>query len=131
MPIEWSLNQEDIDTMGDEIELKLAHLIINNVIFCNNGWFYGEQSIPWKTDAISLHVNCNDLFAWGCADSEDITFSELSELYDMWRKDPDYGTDIWCIKKRKKMPQAPVEKMIREAGVWDLDCMNLERNPTS
>lgn len=104
-----------------EIEHKLAHLILENEIFCNNGWWYDEEGIGWKKDSISLHVNCNDVFGWGCADAEDITHDEIHELYKMWKTDPLYGTAAWCIKKRKSMPQSPVEKNIRKAGIWNLE----------
>lgn len=104
----------------DDIETKLAHLLIKGVIFCNNGWWYEKEGIPWKEDAISLHVNCNDVFAWGCADAEDITHDEIHDLYEMWKKDPNYGSAAWCIKKRKQMPQGPLEDIINEEGIWNL-----------
>jgi len=46
----------------------------------------------------------------------------------MWEKDPDWGVAVWCIGRRKQMPQKPIEKSIREAGVWDLDSMGLASN---
>ena len=30
--------------------------------------------------------------------------------------------------KRNQMPQAPVEKAIRKAGIWDLDALRLGQN---
>lgn len=101
----------------DEIEHKLAHLILADIIFCNNGW----HNSAWPKDHITHHVICNDVFAWGCADAEDITYSEISDLYEMWKKDPIYGESAWCIKKRKQMPQEPVERDIRAAGIWNLE----------
>lgn len=110
-----------LDEDKDEIEHKLAYLILENVIFCNNGWWYEKEGKTWPQDAITMHVNCNDIFAWGCADAEDITYKEIHELCKMYRKDPNMGAAAWCIKKRKQMPQAPVEKMFRNAGIWDLE----------
>jgi hypothetical protein len=128
--IEYTLDKSlvDDDIWQDEVEFKLAHLLINTVIFCNNGWFYKDKGEPWKEDAVSLHVNCNDVFAWGCADSEDITSTEIHDLYKMWRRDPSWGPAVWCMMKRKLMPQKPVEKMIRDAKIWDLDSLGLEKN---
>jgi len=100
-----------------EPEWKLAHLLIENVIFINNGWWIDH----WPKDSVTLHVNCNDIFSWASADGEDITHSEINELYKMWKKDPGWGPAVWCIKKRKLMPQKPVEDMIRKAGIWNLD----------
>jgi len=103
-----------------EIEYKLAHLLIERVIFVNDGWWYEKEDKPWKKGAISHHVNCNDIFAWGCADSEDIIFDEVSELYETWKKDKIWGAAVWCIKKRKARPQPPVEKDMIKAG-YDID----------
>lgn len=104
----------------NEIEYKLAHLLLEGTIFCNNGWWYKGEGVSWPEDRITLHVNCNDLFAWGCADVEDITYGEIGELYSMWKKDPILGIYAWCIKKRKQMPQAPIEKMFVESKIWDI-----------
>jgi hypothetical protein len=66
---------------------------------------------------------------WGAADAEEVLYSELEDLYEHYHKDPVWGTAIWCIKKRGFMPQKHVEMIIREAGVWNLDEMNLTENP--
>lgn len=100
--------------MEEEDYLKV--LLTEDVVFINNGHWNKD----WPKDHITVHVNCNDVFAWGCADAEDITYSELGDLYAMYKKDPNWGPAIWCIKKRKMMPQKPVEKLIKEAGIWDL-----------
>lgn len=100
----------------DQVEYKLAHLILEDVIFCNNGWWMTKAGTPWQEDYVTLHVNCNDIFAWGCADAEDITHGEIGDFYEMWKKDSIWGPAAWCIKKRKQMPQAPVEERMVKAG---------------
>ncbi len=114
--VHHELNKEYI-----EEEEIIAILLLERVLFVNNGWWYEEENKPWQKDAVTLHVNCNDVFAWGCADSEDVTHGELRELYEMYLKDKNSGSDAWCIKKRKQLPQSPVEKAMREKGIWDLD----------
>lgn len=109
---EWVL-----DKNYSEPDYKLAHLISQDVIFINNG----HWDKNWPKDHVSIHVNCNDVFAWGVADAEDITHSDIGELYEMWKKDPIYGPAAWCIKKRKIMPQKPVADDIRKLGIWDLE----------
>lgn len=99
----------------------LKYLLCEDVIFINNGWWYEKEGVPWKKDAVTLHVGCNDIFAWGCTDAEDITYSELESLYNMVRLDPVYGAAVWCIAKRKRWPQKPVEDDIRKQGIHDLD----------
>lgn len=105
----------------DDIEYKLARLIMEGEIFCNNGWWYKEEGKPWQEDAITLHAGCNDIFAWGCADAEDVKHSDITDIYNMWKHDPHWGTAAWCIMKRKCMPQAPVERDFRKSTKWNLD----------
>lgn len=116
-----TLHYELDEMLLHEVEYQLAHLILEDVIFCNNGWWKKEDGVSWPEDHTTLHVNCNDIFAWGCADAEDIKYGEIKELYEMWKKDPDWGAAAWCIQKRKQMPQFPVEKKIKEAGIWNLE----------
>ncbi len=113
--------QATLQSDYDEIEYKLAHLILEDVIFCNNGWWYKEEGKEWPKDFITLHVNCNDIFVWGSADAESITHNEISELYEMWKKDNKLGPAAWCIKKRKLMPQKPVEEIFKKSEIWNLN----------
>lgn len=102
--------------MEDEDYLKI--LLCEDVLFINNGWWFKEQGKPWQDDYITIHCNCNDIFAWACADSEDVTLCELKELYEFWKKDPNWGPAAWCIKKRKQPPQEPARKLIEAKGIW-------------
>lgn len=110
-----------------EDEDALAHMLINEVVFLNSHWWREE----WPDEAkkmISVNVNCNDVFAWGCADAESLPHDEIENVYRMWRKDPSWGTAVWCMIKRNQMPQKPVEDRIRKAGIWDLDKLGLGKN---
>lgn len=110
----------ELDEQYVEEEEMLAFLILQGDVFINNGWWYKEEGKPWIEDSVTLHVNCNDIFAWGCADSEDLKYSEIRELYEMVKKDKNLGAAAFCIKKRKMRPQPPVEKMFKDAGIWNL-----------
>lgn len=120
--------QEKPDTeMIFEDEKALAHLLINDVVFANDHWW--EKEWPEKArKETSLNVNCNDVFAWGCADAETMLHDDIENLYRMWRKDPEWGAAVWCMIRRNQMPQKPVEKIVREAGIWDLDALKLGEN---
>jgi hypothetical protein len=136
--IDWTLTKatlkdnERIQAKPDkemqfESECALAHLLMNEVVFLNDHWWQKE----WAEDAqriSSINVNCNDVFAWGCADAEELPYREIENLYRMWRKDPQWGAAIWCIIRRKQMPQKPVEDSIRKACMWDLDKLDLGEN---
>ena len=71
--------------------------------------------------AVTIAVNCNDLFYWACADAEDLPYEEIANLYRMWKADPKYGADRWACLRRKLAPQKPVEKRWREHGTWDAE----------
>lgn len=120
---------EPVEVTEFDRERALALMLMNEVVFLNNNWWKKE----WPEEAqkaISINVNCNDVFAWASADAEGLPYSEVETIYKMWRKDPDWGPAVWCIIRRKEMPQRPVEDSIRKAGVWDLDRLGLRENTT-
>ncbi len=114
-----------LDMMEDEDYLKV--LLCENVAFINNGWWRKD----WPQDHVSIHIGCNDVFAWGCADAEDVLCSELQDVYEHWKKDPDWGAAVWCIKKRKQMPQPPVAKILREKGYNLEELLGIDKPVTS
>ena len=109
---------------GDENDAEaepymLASLLASEVVFLNTHW--GKPTWPEEAQkTIALYVNCNDVFAWGYSDAEELSYDEIGGLFDHWQKDPEWGSAIWCIKKRKQMPQKPVENIIKNKGIWDL-----------
>jgi hypothetical protein len=120
------LHTESQVIADDETCLKIAHLIAAGEVFTNSG--------DWnpKSEKTTLYVNCIDVFDWDASDAEEISYAEISELYSMYKKDAFYGNAAWCIKKRKKMPQPPVERKMRETGIWnDLLDEIMAASPTS
>ena len=115
---EWIAEKKEYTIYPEHMEEEdyLKVLLTEEIVFINNGWWRKD----WPEDSITVHVNCNDIFAWGCADAEDITYGELKDLYEMYKKDPSWGAAAWCIKKRKQMPQKPVQDLIDKAGIWNL-----------
>lgn len=115
----------------DKIEFQkeeaLALFLIKEIIFLNTNWYKETWTDDAKKSTV-LCVNCNDVFAWGCADAEEININELEDLYNHFKKDPEYGHLIWCIKKRNMYPQEPVYKMIQNKGIWNLNDLNLKEN---
>lgn len=108
-----------------EQEDALALLLINEVVFLNSHHWEDDWPVEARK-AISINVNCNDVFVWGCADAETLPYGEIQALYDMWAKDPREGGNVWCIIRRKQLPQRPVAEAIRKAGIWDLGAMAAE-----
>lgn len=102
----------------------LAVLIANNLIHMNAPWW--EKS--WPEDAkrgFYVGLNMNDVFAWGCADSEEIKFDELKDVYMHFEKNPEWGPVIWASKKRRQLPQRPVIDMMVKDGV-DIEALTKE-----
>lgn len=135
---------DDGDEFFDE-EKALSQLLADGVLFANSrkyleikwvqkpgvevpkdgvpmgklGEFYDFVDGPPQPETIVLFVNCNDVFAWACADAEPIMLSELRALYDRWRANRSWGAIQWCCLKRGVRPQAPVLKDMKAAGMWD------------
>ncbi len=110
-----------------EEEMALAALLANEVVFLNTHHWMKDWPAEAKATT-ALCVNCSDVFAWGCSDAERMELRDLPELYDMWVKDHSWGSAVWCMVKRNQMPQPPVERDIRKAGIWDLDALKLGDN---
>lgn len=106
----------------------LAELLYHEVCYTNCHWYEKE----WPKEAqeiISIYVNCGDVFAWGCADSEDLKDTELKNLWQMWNKDHYYGPMVWACIQRNEMPQKSVAEAIRKnCTEWNIDELGLRPN---
>ena len=129
-------NNERIQAMPDieemfETDIALSILLYAGVVFTNDYWWKKDED--WPDDACkvpSLNVNQNDVLMWGCADAHEMKYSQIEEVYTHWEKDPVWGTAVWYCKEMNMMPQKPVADYIRKAGIWDIDNMGLQKNPT-
>lgn len=111
-----------------ESQHALALLLMNEVIRIN--------SQHWKKDwpedarkATYLGVDCSDIFMWGCSDSEEINVDELKDLYHLFIDEnlKGWGPTIWCLSKRREMPQGPIEEVMRDVGI-DMDAIKAKYN---
>ena len=71
------------------------------------------------TKTIELHVICNDLFYWGCADSEQFSIYELEELHKAYKSDDKWAIDKMCCSKRGLQPQVPIVEKMKQDGMWN------------
>lgn len=109
-----------------EPQLALALLLNNQVICIDNHWW--EKDWPEKArNSTYLGVNCSDVFSWGCSECEEISYREIKDLYLMYKQDSRNGPILWCMKKRREMPQNPVADSMRKEGI-DLDAFQKEHN---
>lgn len=100
-----------------------------------------NEDVWWRTDdeyaPITLMVNCNDLFFWGCSDCEEITRENLpmlettfAELKAMNKKDGEFykethlercTPEVFCCRARKMRPQgACYDEKYYPKAIWPL-----------
>jgi len=116
------------DKYFDE-ENALSALLKDGILFCNERNYSSTPGGPSEGLTIVLFVICNDIFAWGCADAEDLPISELENLYKMWLKNNKWGSTKWCCIRRKEKPQRPAVELMKKDGAWDdeLECLSENR----
>jgi hypothetical protein len=89
--------------MAHDIELMIAYLCSEEVLFANTREYNGEKTVI-------LSVNCNDIFC-PAADAEEITLNELPDLCRMYIEEEN-PIMKWVAKKRgiepKRWQQASV-----------------------
>jgi len=117
-PFESVKEMEEKDYDFDE-EYAVAELLKANVLFLNSRKYYCNYDKKLQPETLVLFLNCNDTFAWGCADAEEVKSSELEELYKLYKKYGYSGTTIWVCKKRNEQPQKPVREWLEKEGVFD------------
>jgi len=107
---------EGQDSLFDK-DLAIARLIAEGVLIVNTHWW--EKT--WSKEAqgsVALGVNCSDFFASASAEAEEILYSEVQELYDLWAENSSWGHLKWCAVKRNVRPMSSVVKSMLKAGVW-------------
>jgi len=86
------------------------------------------DEVWWRTDGqygpVTMLVNCNDLFFWGCADCEEVTaenidllestYAELQALSDRAAEDT---ASLFCARSRGARPQGACYKSFRPETV--------------
>lgn len=82
-----------------------------------------HSEVWWRTDGayapITFFVNCNDVFAWGCADCEQLTEETLPALAQAYQDSDKVGAELFCSRVRKERPQGAFYAYIPEEE-WPL-----------
>lgn len=111
------------DKSGEDVESfeennALACLLLDSVVFCNERKYVEHDGTSEQSTTV-IFMLCNDVFAWGCADGENLLNSDIEPLFKMWHADKRYGYVRWVCIKRNEKPQAPFVKAMKAAEVWD------------
>ena len=118
------------DSLGHEhcdVEHCLSVLLHDDVLFANERRFLDGKDVDGPT--VVLFVNCNDLFAWGCADAESLPYDEVGKLFRMHRANAGWGSQKWCAIRRNLKPQPPAQRLMEMAGAWDAQMEALPDSP--
>lgn len=110
-----------------DIELILSLFLNEGILFANSRDYYYNNKKEGHT--IVLFVNCSDCFQWAYADAQDISWEEIEDLYEFYKRDKKWGSDKWCCKKRNEQPQPTVKRKMIEDGCWEawMDKLNINQ----
>ena len=112
----------------DESEALSQMLANDGLLFVSGdaGPFFktdGEDKVP-----ASIYVNCNDLWMWGCADTEPLPRDQIGVFYKAWKAGGG-GVTQWCCIQRDMQPQKPIRTDMKKAGTWTDVLEALPKNP--
>lgn len=108
-------------------EEALAFLLAAEQVFLNERKYLCIDNKTVKEPTTVAFVLCNDVFAWGFADSEDLPNDEIGNVLKAYVEDPVWGVAKWCCKRKKLRPQLPVEKLMKKRGSWDDELESFKR----
>ena len=105
----WNRYEKWFGSLDEDVHSKIRILLLSEIVFLNE----------FQLGITPLAI-VNDVFVWGSADAEPImTPKQLEDLYGYFLWDRYAGPVIWACIQRNEKPQWPVEKRLRERGLWD------------
>lgn len=107
-----------------EADIALTYLLAKDLLIINNYWWEKTWS-ERQQNLISVGVNCSDTFGYAVADAEELLYSEIEDLFQHVMKDDEWGSIVWCIKKRKQKPIEPLYDILLKSDLWKDDINNL------
>lgn len=103
----------DSDVVGECAHVGdiIAALLKKGTLFLFDGEVEGKP-------CMFIAVNCNDLFAWACADCEYVDEKGVVELWKEVCDDPKWGSTRWSCLHRGQPPQKPIRERMKAEGAW-------------
>jgi hypothetical protein len=93
--------------------------------------FNNCDDIWWRVDGeyapLTIFVNCNDLFFWGCSDAETITIDNIGIFEQAYKDSIDHGGLLFCCRVRGMRPQGAYYKYLDDAEKPLFDACGPER----
>jgi Fe2+ or Zn2+ uptake regulation protein len=102
--------------------LAIATLLQAEKIFFNTP--HWRRNNP---EDVIICVKCNDIFDLSSADSQICELGQIHDLFNHYTMDTTWGTIVWCIKQRRKMPLKYIVELIENSNQckWNLGMMDL------
>ena len=93
--------------------------------------FNNCDDIWWRVDGeyapLTIFVNCNDLFFWGCSDAEMITIDNIDVFEQAYKDSIDHGGLLFCCRVRGMRPQGAYYKYLDDGEKPLFDACGPER----
>lgn len=91
----------------------------------------GAPNSEGRPGALTLYVNCNDTFAYACADMEPLPSPSADHdgfwgFYDAVRLHGGLGAILWAAERRGALPIPPHRVSMKAAGCWPESLAALE-----
>lgn len=96
-------------------EMAVAYLLKEEAVFLCD---VKEPEEDGDGPKLGFMINCNDVFYWASADCEALAYHEIEQFYLLYKHLGYYGMVQWVCNQRKMRPQIPIEKEMKEKGVW-------------
>lgn len=118
---------ENIGIYFDE-EAALSDLLKEGILFCNYRFYSRLKEGKSDGQTIVLFVVANDVFAYACADAEDLPLTELHNLYTLWKNHGPNGVIKWLAIQRNEKPLNSIVENLKKSGLWDSNMEKLCEN---
>jgi hypothetical protein len=107
-----------------DAEQILSILLKEEVLFCAFSRDFSYDSLKigevYKSGghSVVLSVLCSDIFAYACADAEDLPYDEIPKLYKEHLRNKKWGSTVWCCIRRNQKPLNKRIEQMKADGAW-------------
>ena len=112
----WSKFESWLESVDENTSSTIKDLLLEEKIY-----------LHLRDDEVKMSILCNDVFSWGCADSEWIAVDELPDLVECLALNYECGDILWVCRKSKIRPQGAYYSYIPKELWSEFDACGPER----